>query len=724
MDQRDQALKELSNYISFQTYEQSFGEVNVLIASGQNLIVGSQARSIDVVQSEADPTKLEVVFVDDTTSQPIANAAVGGEIGGVFRFRDEVLEDTYNKIGRIAVVLADTYNQVHQQGLDLNNNFGGSFFFDVNETQIARNRVIANSNNEPPNDRVMRLNIEDSAALTTSDYEVTMINDGLFSVRRLSDDVEVAREVLSGAYPASTQFDGLELVFESGSFQRGDSFMLEPTKAGARDFRSALVNPEELAFASPLVTDASLSNQGNAEISAGQILGLTDPDGVALPMFATPGQMSPPLAVRFISNTTYEILDNSDPGNPVALSPPISNRVYVPGVENELFGSDPGETIAFMSGSPIGLPAGSVPVVGGGTLTNGYPSETITLTRASTIPGALPLVDTIAIAADASARTIASQLDNIAGVSANASTYAEISSTSTLTRSSPLQININGQDLVEYEFDSGAGAFVVASSVPDPSTDEAAFNDYLADRINSDSALQALGIFAVAAVDPNTGAEELRIHSSQGDDLQISLEADATGPDSLNVSDGSNPAIALDGNGAGTTSAIAVGGTLEVTMAEGVTLASATVSGLFGDTSATGFAQSTYLGIQASIRGTPQSGDIFELNFNLDAANDNRNALAMVQLDATGTVGNGVASYTESYASVVEIIGINTASSQINRDAAEQVLQQSEELRNSISGVNLDEEAADLIRFEQMYSANAQVISVARDLFDRLINSF
>lgn len=725
MDQRDQALRELSKYISFQTYEQSFGEVNVLIASGQNLVVGSQSRTLDVVQSEADPTKLDVVFTDDPARQPIVNGSVGGELGGVFRFRDEVLEDTYNKIGRIAIVLSDTYNQFHQQGLDLNNNFGGNFFADVNDTQIARNRVIGNSANALPNDRVMRVNITNSSDLSLSDYEVTMINDGLFSVTRLSDNTEVVREVLTGSYPQTAEFDGLELVFESGSFQRGDSFTLAPTKTGARDFGSVLVNPEELAFATPVVTDASLSNQGNAQISAGQILGLTDTSGATLPMFATPGQMSPPLVVRFISESTYEVLDNSDPGNPVALSPPITNRVYVPGAENQLFSTDPGETIAFMAGTSIGLPAGSTPVIGGGPLSNGYPAETLSVSRASDVVGAPPTVDTIITSTDASARTIASQLDNISGVSANASTYAELSSTSTLSRTSPLQISLNGQDLIEYEFDSGAGAFVVASSVPDPSTDEAAFNDYIAERINSDSSLQALGIHAVAAVNPATGAEVIRVYSSQGDDLEFSLEADATGPDTLNVSDGTNAAVALDGNGAGTTSAIAVGGTLEVTMADGITLGSTpAVSGLFGDTSATNFAQNTYLGIQASIRGAPAAGDTFELNFNLDAANDNRNALALVQLGSTPTVGNGVSTYSESYASVVEIIGINTASSRISRDAAEKVLQQSEELRNSVSGVNLDEEAADLIRFEQMYSANAQVISVARDLFDRLINSF
>ena len=72
----------------------------------------------------------------------------------------------------------------------------------------------------------------------------------------------------------------------------------------------------------------------------------------------------------------------------------------------------------------------------------------------------------------------------------------------------------------------------------------------------------------------------------------------------------------------------------------------------------------------------------------------------------------------------MERVGIETSSTKMNRQAAERVLQQTTELRNSISGVNLDEEAADLIRFEQLFSANAQVISVARDIFDRLISAF
>lgn len=58
-----------------------------------------------------------------------------------------------------------------------------------------------------------------------------------------------------------------------------------------------------------------------------------------------------------------------------------------------------------------------------------------------------------------------------------------------------------------------------------------------------------------------------------------------------------------------------------------------------------------------------------------------------------------------------------------NTSAAKDLLEQTQSLRDSISGVNLDEEAANLIQFEQVYNANARVITVARDLFDTLINA-
>ncbi|WP_086932531.1 flagellar hook-associated protein FlgK [Agarilytica rhodophyticola] len=724
LDQRDEAIRQLSELVAVQTYDQGAGQVNVVLNSGQNLVIGTEARHINVVASASNSQRLDVAFENGANDIIITDLISGGELGGLLRFQNTVMDQAYNELGRIAIVMADTFNELHQQGINLNNEFGGNFFYDVNETTIARNRVIGNSNNNLPNDRVLSLNIADSSRITADDYEVTIEAGGLFRVTNLGTGEEVISNVLTGATPQTVEFDGFELVFERGSFQVGDSYTLLPSRSASRDFSAKLLDASSIAFGSPLVTDASIGNVGNGDINFGEVLSLDDVNGNSLPLFATPGEMNPPLMVRFTTANTYEILDNSNPGNPVDLNPPIRNQRYIPGISNNLFPSDPGETAVQTNGSSIGLPLGRLPVVGGGALTNGYPAEAITITQASSQPGVPDTSLNVFTSINASARETASLLNNVEGVSATASNYMEITDVQNLSLTSPLQINLNGEDLIEYEFDAGSGTFILDPDVPDPTLSADQFNDYLEDRINNNANLSARGIYAVAGIDATTGVSELRIYSTEGDDFQISLEADAGGPDSLSVGDGSNPTVALDGNGAGVTSAIAIGGSLDVRLSDGISLETFPPNSLlFGDTQLPGFATSTYLGIQASIQGTPQAGDTFTLDFNSNAASDNRNALALAGLQNQGNFDNGTASYSDAYSSLVEAIGIDTASSRVNRDASEQVLQETTRLRDSVSAVNLDEEAANLIKYEQMFSANAQVISVARELFDQLLNS-
>jgi flagellar hook-associated protein 1 FlgK len=79
---------------------------------------------------------------------------------------------------------------------------------------------------------------------------------------------------------------------------------------------------------------------------------------------------------------------------------------------------------------------------------------------------------------------------------------------------------------------------------------------------------------------------------------------------------------------------------------------------------------------------------------------------------------------SDAYGRMVEEVGSITARAQINTDRSEVLLQNTQDSVNAVSGVNLDEEAARLIQFELGYNASAQVISVARDIFDTLIGIF
>lgn len=865
IDQRQEAIRKLSEIVSIQVIEQGFGQMNIVVGSGQNLVIGTDARQLALVTSESDASKKDLVFLSPQGGQSgeaITNLIQGGSLGGLLRFRDSILDKTYNEFGRVAIAMADTFNTVHQQGINLNNDFGNDFFYDVNDAVIAAGRVVGNSGNAAPDDRVASLNIVDSSQLVASNYNVNIGRGGLFQVTRINDGELVANGTLSGSFPFTAEFDGLELVLESGTFQNGDSFKLLPFESAGRDFSSSLSDPAAIAFGSPLLTDTSLGNEGSGVISQGEVLSLVDQNNLPLPLLSTPGEMNPPLLVHFTSATTYDILDNSDPGNPQQLDPPIRNQRYVAGSANPLFSEDPGATLVTTAGDMIGLPSGrravvnasiqldaptAVPpdyttsnfsasadqfgfdvvvastgggvndgtfpvtvsgaailddrdlvqhingqlsstdvrayiadngtlafrlntpgygsvtlqnydgdpdgggdvapggqannlmgfdiegstftsiagadgVAGDGIQSNGYPAEAIAITIPAAMPGQSPTVQNLFTTQNASALETASLINNVPGVSANAFNYIELSNIQA-SLSAPLQFSLNGESLVQYSIDAVTGEAILSNVVPDPQASPDEFYDYLADRINSNSNLSAIGIHAVAGVDPVSGARELRVYEHQGNDLQIDFTGLAT--ETVDVSDGNNPNLRLAGSGNSTVSSVTVGGQIDVTLADGITLSTFPPNSmLFGDTSAANFARSNYVGIQANIEGSPVEGDTFSLDFNRDAASDNRNALVMVGLESQRTIGNGVASYSESYASLVEDIGIDTASSRINLDASEKVLEQAIERRNAISGVNLDEEAANLIRFEQMFSANAQVISVARDLFDRLISAF
>src|SRR3990167_9088920 len=136
--------------------------------------------------------------------------------------------------------------------------------------------------------------------------------------------------------------------------------------------------------------------------------------------------------------------------------------------------------------------------------------------------------------------------------------------------------------------------------------------------------------------------------------------------------------------------------------------------------------------ISFSVSGRPESGDSFSVSFNTNGVSDNRNALKLVDLQSKQTVGvdpsvstiaTGV-SFTDGYGDLVERVGTLTAQARQDSEATGAILKQATDNRDSLSVVNLDEEAANLIKFEQYYNASAQVIQVARSLFDPLISTF
>lgn len=128
-------------------------------------------------------------------------------------------------------------------------------------------------------------------------------------------------------------------------------------------------------------------------------------------------------------------------------------------------------------------------------------------------------------------------------------------------------------------------------------------------------------------------------------------------------------------------------------------------------------------GWQVSLDGVPQAGDVLVVESNVGGVGDNRNALNLANLQNAKFFDGGRSSYQEDYSTLVGFVGSQTRAAIVERDSQQTLLTQAINRRSTRAGVNLDEEAADLIRFQQAYEASARIISTVQVMFDTLLSS-
>lgn len=135
-------------------------------------------------------------------------------------------------------------------------------------------------------------------------------------------------------------------------------------------------------------------------------------------------------------------------------------------------------------------------------------------------------------------------------------------------------------------------------------------------------------------------------------------------------------------------------------------------------------------GFEISIDGSVTTADEFYVSFNTNGFSDNTNGLALAALQTADLVRKGSSTaadnkmtFGEAFSSTLTEVGTTVSNLKTSSSAAEAKLTQSQELYESVAGVNLDEEASNLIRYQQAYAASAQVITTARDTFDALLSA-
>lgn len=128
-------------------------------------------------------------------------------------------------------------------------------------------------------------------------------------------------------------------------------------------------------------------------------------------------------------------------------------------------------------------------------------------------------------------------------------------------------------------------------------------------------------------------------------------------------------------------------------------------------------------GWSLALSGTPAAGDSFSLARTPPRSSDNGNARALGALDQKGLLDGGSQSLTFGLSQLTARVGSQARHADLSLEAQSAIHEQVVAERESVSGVNLDEEAADMLRFQQAYQAAAQVISTADNLFQTLLSA-
>ncbi len=260
MDQRDQLLDQLSQYVSVSTATEPNGMLDVYIGSGQALVTGGTAQKLTTLPNSYDASVLQIGLASPGGTSDVTSEISGGELGGLLSARTQVLAPARNALGLISTGLATIVNRQQQAGMDATG-AQGLPLFNLGDTAVRS----ASTNTGSGTLAVTRTDVN---AMTADDY-VLRYAGGAWQLKDTSSGQSVA---MTGAGTAASPFQaaGLSIVV-GGAPASGDSFLVQPTAGATAGLSVALTDPSQIAAASLAQTGSSAGNSGSGALSAASI---------------------------------------------------------------------------------------------------------------------------------------------------------------------------------------------------------------------------------------------------------------------------------------------------------------------------------------------------------------------------------------------------------------------------------------------------------------------
>lgn len=298
IDQRDQLIAKLNEQIRVTTVAQDDGSYNIFIGNGQSLVVGASTFVLALRDDPSDPEQKNVAYAQGGSYVTIPQTLLenGGVLGGLLSFRRNTLEGAQNALGRVAIALAQTFNNQNQLGQDLNGALGGNIFSISGTTPT----IYPNENNSSSGAALLTATLSSGAAgaLSTSNYTLQYASaSSNYTLTRVSDGTQTVISSL----PSTV--DGFTIALSSGTPADGDQWLLLPTRFGARDISVATSDPNKIAAAAPIRSSEAIANTGSANISLGSVNTASQP-----PLNSN---LQNTVTITFTSASSYTVTDTT-----------------------------------------------------------------------------------------------------------------------------------------------------------------------------------------------------------------------------------------------------------------------------------------------------------------------------------------------------------------------------------------------------------------------------
>ncbi|MFC4699946.1 flagellar hook-associated protein FlgK [Glaciecola siphonariae] len=351
LNQRDQAILELSSIVALEVRNSPNGDDGLVVnlTTGESLVMADGSFNVFAVGGEPDFTNRQLTLKTDFQSLTKNDATInileenlGGGLGGLFKYREQVLEPTQRDLGKLATSLADAVNTQNRQGMDLDQQLGGDIFKIAEFSSInyptnsdlslqMRGRISPGASGEVTNNdyKVTVMTTPSTGTPATFDIQVeAMKSDGRPQLDASGNPIVETLTVDASLGSFNKTMGGIELEFASGSqYQVGDSFLIQPTRTAAANLGMATTRSEDWAFAKPIRVDSGDNNLGDAKLVAttssntvvdstftsNDASAFTGLGGLNTSANSPSNIYGAPVTIRFIASDEYQVLDNSTP---------------------------------------------------------------------------------------------------------------------------------------------------------------------------------------------------------------------------------------------------------------------------------------------------------------------------------------------------------------------------------------------------------------------------